>query len=240
MKLVPSRRAAWIARSLSGHSFIALPVAMPSCEGMSGKSFGLTSTRYLLSPPRVRNRTTGMDVTSTTLFSSAVSAPLRLPSAVICTSPCLSPACSITSTPIISPSDFGLLMPNFLPLRSAAVLSGESGMTIITRSANEREVMLTILTSCPCSAAAMTGAAEIARHGIAHRAAAACAGDNAGDVEAVLLEEALLECDAVWRAGGVVLVLGNEEIGGVDRARRRETHRRDQDDAPKIHYHVPS
>ena len=100
-----------------------------------------------------------MDVASTTPFSKAVSAPLRLPSAVICTSPCLSPAFSITSTPIISPSDFGLLMPNFLPLRSAGVLSGESGMTISTRSASDRAVMLTILTSCPCSAAAMTGAA---------------------------------------------------------------------------------
>src|SRR5262249_24447659 len=147
MNLVPSRRAAWMARSFSGLSFIAWPVAMPSCDGMSGKSAGLTSTRYLLSPPRVRNRMTGMEVTSTTPFSNAVSAPLRLPSAVICTSPCLSPAFSITSTPIISPSDFGLLMPNFLPLRSAAVLSGESGMTIITRSASEREVKLTILTS---------------------------------------------------------------------------------------------
>ena len=88
-----------------------------------------------------------MEVASTTPFSKAVSAPLRLPSAVICTSPCLSPACSITSTPIISPSDFGLLMPNFLPLRSAAVFSGELGITISTRSASERDVMLTILTS---------------------------------------------------------------------------------------------
>ena len=96
---------------------------------------------------------------STTPFSSAVSAPERLPSAVICTSPCLSPAFSITSTPIISPSDFGLLMPNFLPLRSAGVLSGELGITINTRSASERDVMPTILTSWPCSAAAMTGAA---------------------------------------------------------------------------------
>ena len=100
-----------------------------------------------------------MAVASTTPFSSAVSAPPRLPSAVIWTSPCFSPAFSITSTPIISPSDFGLLMPNFLPLRSAAVLSGEFGMTITTRSASERDVMLTILMSWPWSAAAITGAA---------------------------------------------------------------------------------
>ena len=100
-----------------------------------------------------------MAVTSTTPFSSAVSAPPRLPSAIICTSPCLSPAFSITSTPIISPSDFGLLMPNFLPFRSAAVLSGELGMTITTRSASDREVMPTILTSWPWAAAAITGAA---------------------------------------------------------------------------------
>jgi len=82
--------------------------------------------------------------------------------------------------------------------------------------------------------------AEIACHGIAHRTAAACAGDNAGDVDTVLLEEALLERDAIWRAGGVVLVLGNEEIGGIDRSDRRKTNRHDQDDAPGIHYHVPS
>jgi len=56
---------------------------MPICDGISGNSFGPTRTRYLLSPPLVRNRMTGIAVTSTTPFSSAVSAPPRLPSAVI-------------------------------------------------------------------------------------------------------------------------------------------------------------
>src|SRR6516162_2852866 len=82
--------------------------------------------------------------------------------------------------------------------------------------------------------------AKIARHSIAHRAAAARAGDNAGDVEAVTAEEPLFERDAVWRAGGVVLVLGNEEIGCIDRRGRREADRDDQDDALRIHYHDPS
>ena len=98
-------------------------------------------------------------MTSTAPFSSAVSAPPRLPSAVIWTSPFFRPACSITSTPIISPSDFGLLMPNFLPFMSAGVLSGEFGITITTRSASEREVMPMILMSWPWAAAAITGAA---------------------------------------------------------------------------------
>ena len=101
----------------------------------------------------------GIAVASATPFSRAVSAPPRLPRATIWTSPTFKPAFSITSTPIISPSDFGLLIANFLPFRSAGVLSAELGMTIRTRSASDRDVMPMILTPCPCAAAAITGAA---------------------------------------------------------------------------------
>ena len=101
-----------------------------------------------------------MLVASTTPFSSAVSAPERPPSATRCTSSGFSPACSNTSTAVISPSDFGLLMANFLPLRSLTVLIGEFGITITTLSASEREPRLTILIFSPCSMAAIAGAGD--------------------------------------------------------------------------------
>ncbi len=127
------------ARNLSPCFCMRSLVAMPTAGGNNGSSFGPNKTRYLLSPPRVRNRMPGMLVASTAPFSSAVSAPERLPSATRCTSSGLSPACSNTRTAVISPSDFGLLMANFLPLRSCTDLIGEFGMTIMTLSASERE-----------------------------------------------------------------------------------------------------
>ena len=80
--------------------------------------------------------------------------------------------------------------------------------------------------------------AERRRHRVAHRAAAAGAGDDAGDVDAVLLEQALLERDRVGRAGWIVLVLGDEEICSVGRPSRGKTKRRDGDDVLETHYHV--
>src|SRR5262249_52558901 len=76
--------------------------------------------------------------------------------------------------------------------------------------------------------------AEIAGHGVAHRAAAARAGDDAGDVEPGIFEKTLLERDAVGRAGRVVLVLGHEEIRRVHRRSRCKSERRD-DDAVNTH-----
>src|SRR5262249_19648150 len=77
--------------------------------------------------------------------------------------------------------------------------------------------------------------AEIAGHGVAHRAAAAGTGDDVGDVDAVILEETLLQRDAVWRPGRVVLVLGNQEIGRIGRPNRCKTERGDEHDAPETH-----
>jgi hypothetical protein len=54
--------------------------------------------------------------------------------------------------------------------------------------------------------------AKIARYRGADRVAAAGAGDDPGDVDAVLLEEAFRQRDAIRRAGRIVLVLRDKEI----------------------------
>ncbi len=170
-----------------------------------------------------------MAVTSTTPFSSAVSAPPRLPSAVICTSPCLSPAFSITSTPIISPSDFGLLMPNFLPFMSAAVLSGELGMTITTRSASDREVKLDDL-----DVLALVGGRDHRRGGdiavAERRSPSRCAPScrrRRPQMMPVMstpcfLKKPFSSAMRVGRAGWIVLVLRDQQVFRLRRSKLRQ------------------
>ena len=149
-----------------------------------------------------------------------------MPSATRCTSLGLMPAFFGRQHRVISPSDFGLLMPNFLPLRSLIDLIGEFGMTMMTLSASEREPISTILISWPWLMAAIAAGrrglavAERARDHGAHRGAAAFAGNDAGDVDAGLLEEALVDRHAVRRARRIGLVLGDEDVFGQRRQRR--------------------
>src|SRR5580693_4999809 len=136
-------------------------VAISTAGGSSGSSLGPMMTWYLLSPPRIMNRMPGMLVASTTLFSSAVSAPERLPSATRWMSLGFMPASSAASTAVISPKDFGLEIANFLPFRSAMVLIGEFGITMMTLLAIDREPISTILMSWPSLMAAMMPAGEV-------------------------------------------------------------------------------
>jgi hypothetical protein len=80
--------------------------------------------------------------------------------------------------------------------------------------------------------------AEIAGHGVADRAAAAGTGNDAADIEAVLLEQSLLARNAVRRAGGIVVVLGHEQIGRFDRPSRSKAERNDEDNTPEGHSRV--
>jgi len=65
--------------------------------------------------------------------------------------------------------------------------------------------------------------AELARDRAAHRGAAARARDHPGNVDAGLLEETLLDGDAVGRARRVGLVLGDDHFLRLRRQREAES-----------------
>jgi len=93
-------------------------------------------------------------------------------------------------------------MPNFLPLRSDGRIGHDDEHQVGERSRGDADDLdvLALLGGGDDRGGGHVTVAEIARHGVAHRAAAAGAGDDPGDVEPVILEKALLECDAVGRA----------------------------------------
>ena len=70
--------------------------------------------------------------------------------------------------------------------------------------------------------------AERACHRGPQRGAAAVAADDAVDVDAGLLEEALLDCDRERSAGRVALVLGDQDLFRFDGDRRSQTETENQ------------
>ena len=98
--------------------------------------------------------------------------------------------------------------------------------TMMTLSASERDPISTILMILALidggdrRGRRRFAVTERARDHGAHRSAAALAGNDAGDVDAGLLEKALVDRNAIWRAGRIGLVLGDQNVFRHSRPRR--------------------